>query len=120
MERPTIKEKTIRQRMSQWLRETMRVQKAHLKKDHMKSRYVPASNFYEDPNEEPDFMTVMEVIPLDKTFRMNGENEGRLDLPQDENRHNDTVAASTVSPRTRAGDKKDERRYKFLSSGKRD
>ena len=64
-------------------------------------------------------ITIMEVIPLDETSRMNRENEGRLDLPQDENRHNYTVAASTMSPSTRAGEKRDKRRYKFLSSGKR-
>ena len=80
---------------------------------------VPASNFYEDPDEDPDFMTVMDVIPLDKTSKMNEENEGRLDLPQEKNRHNDIIAASTVSPRTRVMDRKDERRYKFLSSGKK-
>jgi hypothetical protein len=34
---------------------------------------VPASDFYEDLDEDPDFITVMEVISLDKAPRVNRE-----------------------------------------------
>jgi len=80
---------------------------------------VPASDFYEDPDEEPDFLTVMDVIPLDEIPKICEETKGRPTPPRGEDKCNDIVAASTVSPRARARDKKDERRYKFQLSGKR-
>jgi hypothetical protein len=76
---------------------------------------VPASDFYEDLDEEPDFITVMEVIPLTESPRTNGEDK----KGQTAHQRLDTIAASTVSPRTRVTERKDERRYKFISSGKR-